>query len=106
MSTNVKAYRLMQEIDKRLRKKMNLPAHLPAREVIDKAVLAFNNSLTKEELDRLWHLNYLRHDLMNFETISPAQIHFLKEVRQALFFDPDDYNSENQHHKDARYVQS
>ncbi len=85
LSTNVKAYRLLHEIDKRLRKDLSLAAHLPARDVLEVALHALHKKRTKEELDRLWHLNYLRHDLMNFETISPAQIHFLKEVRSMLF---------------------
>lgn len=84
MNLNVKAYRLMQEVDKWLRKELRLPAHLPARDVIDQSLIALQGRLSTQELDRLWHINYLRQDLMNFETISPYQLTFIREVRQTL----------------------
>lgn len=50
MSTNVKAYRLLHEIDKRLRKDLSLAAHLPARDVLEIALQTFHENEQKKSL--------------------------------------------------------
>lgn len=95
----------MQEMDKWLRKELRLPAHLPARDVIDVSTRKLQGRLSPKELDRLWHLDYLRQDLMNYETISPSQLAYIHEVRKTLLALEDESSDErNQQSKEKIYV--
>ncbi|GAF20058.1 hypothetical protein JCM19046_4761 [Bacillus sp. JCM 19046] len=105
MKVNVNAYLLMQEIDRWLRKELRLPSYLPARDVIDISTKKLQGHLSSIELNRLWHLNYLRQDLMNYETISPSQLAYIHEVRKTLLALEDNSPHErNKQKKEKIYV--
>ncbi|GIN12414.1 hypothetical protein J26TS2_22810 [Shouchella clausii] len=83
MKSNLEAYRIMNDIYRLLRQEVGSPTST-FREVVDLAIVKLRGRMEDKELSRLWHIVYLRQDMMNFETISRSQVEYLKAVRKAL----------------------